>query len=96
MNQTAFRNQVEILFYSFLINSMSEAGKLRSALDRSMKSTFSTQQMDAWDTGRSTSSPIIRRTANAWAFFNQTLIPLLIWVIMGFSAGFMVGMLNPR
>jgi hypothetical protein len=31
-----------------------------------------------------------------WNSFAEMLMPILLWIILGFAAGFMLGMINPR
>jgi hypothetical protein len=31
-----------------------------------------------------------------WTYINQALSPLIIWMILGFATGFLIGMIKPR
>jgi hypothetical protein len=95
MNPNAIFSRIEIFFYSILISCMSAVNRIRAHIDHS--ETIPVQGTP----DELNSSKIIEETPERSLNFNliyiwQSLIPLMIWMILGFAAGFLIGMINPR
>ena len=95
MNSNTFLNRVEILLYSSLISAMSGLSNLRAHLQHSTDlPTQSEPNYPAVPTkspdqvkGRSLTSSLIS--------IREALIPLFLWILLGFAAGFLIGMIHP-
>jgi hypothetical protein len=96
MNANTFVNRFEIFIYSALISAMSGINHLRAsildvlAIQRQSSphgETGSIQQIDL-------AKP--RSFALSWESFKATLLTLFLWIVLGFAAGFLIGMLSPR
>jgi hypothetical protein len=95
MNANTFFNRFEIFFYSALISAMSwishfrtgsQVGSVHQRQPAPHGETGSIQQMDL-------SQP--KSFALSWQSIKAALLPLLLWTVLGFAAGFLIGMLSP-
>ena len=94
MNSTTFINKIEILLYSTLISVMSGINRLKSQ-DRTISK--SPDQPVAEITGDSAQTYALlpeRTISTSWTSVQQAFLSLLLWVILGFAAGFLIGMIN--
>lgn len=95
MNSNTFLNRIEILMYSSLISVMSGLSNLRAhfqqATDLVGQPTVIREVL-----------PVIPRVQTKESSLSMSLIsireallPLLLWIILGFAAGFLIGMIHP-
>jgi hypothetical protein len=96
MNSNAFFNRVEILLYSSLISAMSGINHLRTRIQHSSALPFQpSADNDAGPTQLNVGLKV-RSLTMSWNSIKDALLPLLLWVVLGFAAGFLIGMINPR
>ncbi len=95
MNANTIFNQFEIFFYSTLTSAMSGVTHLRtSILDGS---TADRQQVPNVEIARIQQVDQPNRSfAFSWESIKVALLGLLLWMVLGFAAGFLIGMLSPR
>ncbi len=96
MNSTTVTNKLEILLYSTLINVMSGINRLKSqSEDISVAPGREISKIASDMMGIQAYSG--KRTALVnWDSVQQSFLTLLLWIILGFAAGFLIGMVMPR
>ena len=95
MNSTTFMTKAEILLYSSLTSAISGFDHLKTHLQHIPSHpthTISEKDKDSKEIG-------VLDTADAnsqsWETVQQILISLFLWTILGFAAGFLLGMIKP-
>ena len=92
----AIINRLEILIYSAFTSIMGGMHRIRAHFGHSIndpvKLTSSNSEESLPLTDQSPAKPVIKRSI----YFSQVLLSVLIWITLGFSAGFLIGMLNTR
>src|SRR4030043_2301892 len=95
MNSNTFFNRVEILLYSIVISVMTGLNQLRAQfqhltsipIQHSPNGEAGPTELNDHSRGRS--------LFVSWETIQQALLSLLLWVILGFAAGFLIGMIKP-
>ena len=92
----AFFNRLEIVFYSGLTSIISGVHRIRAQFGHfendPTQSTLSNAAVSPPLYNQFPAKPSIKGSN----YFSQVLLSVLIWTILGFSAGFLIGMLNTR
>lgn len=96
MNSNAFFNRVEILLYSALISAMSGINHLRAQIQHLSIVPLQHSPVGEADPTQLNNQYQARSLLPSWKSIQQALLPLLLWVILGFAAGFLIGMIKPR
>lgn len=96
MKANAFFNRIEILLYSTLISAMSGINKLRTRLQPSAALPAQPLTDIEAQPPQANVQPKVSVLTLGWNAMREALLPLLLWVILGFAAGFLIGMINPR
>jgi hypothetical protein len=94
-NSKAFFNRIEIIFYSTLISCMSGINHIRARAEQAVNLPPQPTIDEDKDYSPLNSKSPARLLIDSWTYLRQALIPLLVWVIFGFAAGFMLGMIRP-
>jgi hypothetical protein len=95
MNSNAFFNRIEILLYSTLISAMSGINRLRARLQHAQAlpaqppADFEIETTERADPEKGNS------LALTWNSIKEFLVTLLLWIVLGFAAGFLIGMIRP-
>ena len=96
MESNSTTNHVKVFFYSIIISIMSWINRLRT---RPEQMEIGTVQPYSGN-GVSASTSIVGRSESIfkinWRNLSQVILSLTIWILMGFAAGFLIGMLTPR
>lgn len=95
MNTNAFFNRIEIMLYSTLIAAMSGINRVRTRLQHSP--AFPAEPRSEVEI-ESTAlvEPVKSNTlALSWNSVKEFLVTLLLWTVLGFAAGFLIGMIRP-
>ena len=96
MNSNAFINRIEILLYSTLISAMGGINKLRAHIDQPLAiPTQPSPDIEAEPSQVNRELKVSSLTMS-WNSIIEALLPLVLWVVLGFAAGFLIGMINPR
>ncbi|NJD58389.1 MAG: hypothetical protein C3F13_06685 [Anaerolineales bacterium] len=96
MNTGGILNRVEIVMYSTLTSMLSGVNHLRGIPGQSAASlnppaqAVSEQQAHAFPQAQKFSLSII------WDSIKEIVPPLFFWLVLGFAAGFLIGMVQPR
>ena len=95
MNSNTFFNRVEILLYSSLISAMSGISHIRAQFQH-----FSSVSLHPSSDGETDPAQVMDHDQEkilfmSWNSIQQVLLPLLLWVILGFAAGYLIGMIKP-
>jgi hypothetical protein len=96
MNANAFITRFEIFLYSTLTYAMSGMNHIRAKLHE--VTTMQAQPSAKTDFGeillddQQNKGPL----APSWETIKVILPPLFLWIVLGFAAGFLIGMLKPR
>ncbi len=96
MNENAFLTRFEIFLYSTLTFMMSGINHLRGKiLD---VSSISSQPSSKTDFGQILLDDQVKKAAftPSMETVKTFLLPIFLWIILGFAAGFLIGMLKPR
>lgn len=96
MNANAFFTRFEIFLYSALTALMSGINHLRSKFQDGSSSQFPSSAKT--DFGQILLDDQLKKGtfALAWETVKTVLPPLFLWIVLGFAAGFLIGMLKPR
>ena len=94
MNSNVFFNRIEILLYSTLISTMSGLNHLRAHVQHSAEIPTVTLWDDEVEPTQLDEQSIDRTQNLRWISIKEAIIPLLLWVILGFAAGFLIGMIR--
>ncbi len=95
MNSSVIRNRAEIMLYSSLISVMSGLNSLKShILDQQTISEQAIVDDQAEAILRNEYIKENRFSLN-WVAIQEAMPPLLLWLILGFAAGFLLGMIGP-
>lgn len=96
INSNAFINRIEIFFYSILITLMSGINRIRSLLYRPEQLQSQPVAGEEISANLPVETTKQKSVDFSWSMFSQTLVAILIWSVLGFAAGFLFGMINPR
>jgi ABC-type nitrate/sulfonate/bicarbonate transport system permease component len=94
MNSSRLLNRVEIMLYSSLISVMSGMNGFKAKVQHLTSLTAGQPVDGAIDNGLTGNLSAGRTLAQAWKTLEQTLVALFLWAILGFAAGFLIGMLQ--
>jgi hypothetical protein len=94
MNSNRLLNRAEIMLYSSLISVMSGMNGFKVKVQH-LTNLTTRQSMD----GARLNGPVLNLSAGktleqAWKSLEQVLVAMLLWAILGFAAGFLIGMLQ--
>jgi hypothetical protein len=94
MNSESVVNKVELGFYSTLISILSGINRLIGV--EQQISTPVPQPMPFLDDETTMLQSLVRpgTLTLRWQSFKQGILTLLLWVVLGFAAGFLIGMLQ--
>jgi hypothetical protein len=92
----ALVNRLEVVFYSTLTSIISGVHRIRAHFGHFLtvppQSTTSKAAVASPLYDQFSAKPSINQSSN----FGQLLLSILIWTILGFCAGFLIGMLNTK
>jgi hypothetical protein len=95
LNSNVF-NRIEISGYSALTSLLGRIERLRELIsrlsDKAQDPTEFTGEACLVNSSEQQSSNNMTR----WAYFSQVFISITIWMILGFAAGFLIGLINPK
>lgn len=95
MNSISIFSKLEILLYSALTSLMSGIGHLKSRAQHLAIPPFLPRH-SADQAPDSLNNHIAARTVSIrWDVIQQALLALLLWTVLGFAAGFLIGMIRP-
>ncbi len=96
MNANVFLTRFEIFMYSTLTSAMSGINHLRTKFQD--VSTIPTQHSMNGEADQIAlnDQPTRGSLSLTWESIKVALLPLCLWIILGFAAGFLIGMLKPR
>jgi hypothetical protein len=96
MNANAIFTRFEIFLYSTLTSAMSGINHLRSKVQD--VSSITAQPSATTDFGQILLDDELKKGpfALTWETVKAILPPLFLWIVLGFAAGFLIGMLKPR
>ena len=95
INSNALLDHIEISFYSILTSCLSGANRIRGRVNRLQKTSHYPLNNEGVGTYLINSDIPEKSQISSWTNISQTLITLVIWMILGFAAGFLTGMLKP-
>jgi hypothetical protein len=94
MNSNSLQNRLEIMVYSSLISLMSGMNRFKGKVQH-LTSLTADQTMGSVVADRQAMDlPASRSLAQSWKALEQILAAMLLWAILGFAAGFLIGMLK--
>ncbi len=94
MGSTTIFNKVEIMLYSTLTSILSGINRLK-AQEQSVSRTLDESGAQVIDNLAPVMVPTAENTASSkWETIQQELLSLLFWIVLGFAAGFLIGMIN--
>ena len=96
INSNALLDRIEVVFYSVLTSCMSGVNRIQEDSTRMVKIYQYPINYEEADTFLVTQD-IPEKTQNViWESINQAIVTVIIWMILGFAAGFLIGMIKPR
>jgi hypothetical protein len=96
INSNAFLDRVEITFYSVLTSFLSHVNRIEPHISHLVNIPGHLAANEAESTSLFTVDIPEKTLVSIWTYISQALIPLIIWMILGFAAGFLIGMIKPR
>jgi hypothetical protein len=96
MNSNTFLNRAEILLYSTLISVMSGINHLRTQIEHLTSTPVQHSPDSEIDPNLVNDQHKERTLLLRWKSFQQALLQLFFWIILGFAAGYLIGMIKPR
>jgi hypothetical protein len=96
MNANGFFNRLEILLYSSLTSAMSGINDLRARLPHSTAIPAQPLSDVEAEPPQVNLAAIESTFALSWNSIKEALLPLVLWLILGFATGFLIGMISPR
>jgi hypothetical protein len=92
----ALKNRLEIIYYAFLTSCLSGVDRIRELNNPQLKESQDSRT-DEEQTPFVNHPEFPENTKlSYWTYLSQSLIPLLMWIILGFAAGFLIGLINPK
>ena len=96
MQKPAFFNRIEISFYSTLISLMSGVNLIRAKTGEAViDPVLGSSNTEVNPIGNDLDLPRISFFSRL-KLFVDVITPLMVWMILGFAAGFLIGMLRLR
>lgn len=95
MNSNAIFGRIEVLFYSSLISCMSGVHHIRAKLENLTNKPSLVPTQNDQGTISITDEPLQKSFSINWNYISQSVISMAIWMVLGFAAGLLMGMLNP-
>ncbi|HEX9091974.1 MAG TPA: hypothetical protein VF831_10815 [Anaerolineales bacterium] len=92
-NSNAYLNRIEIIFYSLLISCMNIVRRVQLISDP----IESPSQQSLVEENFSFTNKVLPNQSldNWWTRLQQAFITLIIWMVLGFAAGYLIGMIIP-
>jgi hypothetical protein len=95
MNSNAILDRIEIIFYSTLTSCMSLVNRIRVQKEHlvNIPHHLATDEVD--NTSLFFDDIPEKERISFWTYISQALVPLIVWMILGFAVGFLFGMIKP-
>jgi ABC-type nitrate/sulfonate/bicarbonate transport system permease component len=94
MNSSRMLNRVEIMLYSSLISVMSGMNRIKGNVQHLTSLTTGQSVEGAMANGQVGNISTGKTLVQAWKTLEQVLVAMFLWAILGFAAGFLIGMLQ--
>jgi hypothetical protein len=91
-----FADRIEVVFYSILTSCLSGVNRIQGRPTHIVKIHEYPQNYDESDTYIATRDIPEKIPIVSWTSINQAIVTILIWMILGFASGFLIGMIKPR
>lgn len=96
LHSSAFINRVEINLYSLLTSCMSVVNRAQVDSDALGYSALKSPPFENEIVSEAYQGSSIKSGTAWWLNISQVLISLIIWMVLGFAAGFLIGTISPR
>lgn len=96
MNSTTLLNKAEIQLYSTLISIMSEINRFKSQAEGILPAPQPEQAGAQLNPANIQDRSFQKAITLGWTGLQQAILAFLLWTILGFAAGFLLGMIGPR
>lgn len=96
INSNAIINRVEIIYYSILTTCLSGVERIRDLNKRQIEGSQKPISCEEQATFTNTTDYPQKIKIYRWLDFNQAIVPFMIWLILGFATGFLIGLINPK
>lgn len=96
INSNALLDRIEVLFFSILTSCMSGVNRIQGHSTRMVKIHQYPLNYEKSDNYRVTRDIPEKTHILIWASISQAIVTIVIWMILGFAAGFLIGMIKPR
>ncbi len=90
------RSRIQILFYSALISVMSGLNRIRTRLEPKEKHQAQTSSETLISVPNEIEELVQTPKPGFWARTGQALTAFIVWMILGFSVGFLIGIIQLR
>jgi len=92
-NSNAYLNRIEIIFYSLLISCMNIVRRVQLLSDPIGGHT----EQSLVEEHISFTNKVVsnQSVSNWWTKLWQAIVTLIIWMVLGFAAGYLIGMVIP-
>jgi hypothetical protein len=96
LNSNALINRIEIIYYSILTTCLSGVDRIRGLNNRHLDTPQNPIRYEEQATFINTTDYPQKINISKWSDFYQALAPFMIWLILGFATGFLIGLINPK
>jgi hypothetical protein len=90
------KNRIEIIYYAFLASCLSGVDRIRELNNSQLKESQDSITGEEQTPYLNHPEFLENTKLSYWTNLIQSLIPLLMWIILGFAAGFLIGLINPK
>ncbi len=94
MNSTSLMDKVELGLYSTLISVLSGVRQLKETRQQVSDAALSPLSNCAGEASPIANQASEMKLSISWDSIQQTLLTTLLWIVLGFAAGFLIGMLR--
>jgi len=96
LNSNALLDRIEVVFFSILTYCLSGANHIQGNSTRTVKIQQYPSYYEEADPCLVTRDILEKKHVGIWSSISQAIVSIFIWMILGFAAGFLLGMIKPR
>jgi hypothetical protein len=95
INANAILDRIEVVFYSILTSCMSGVNRVQGQTNSIVKIHEYPPNFELADTNLGTRDIPEKTPIAIWTSISQAIVTIIIWMILGFAAGFLIGIIKP-
>jgi len=95
LNSNGYANRIKIAFYSFLISVMGLVKRFQFSPEPLVNPTLEAPTFVEENNSLTNQEISAKPFGNFWTRISQAFISFIIWMVLGFAAGYLIGMIKP-